>query len=58
MGRSPRGTGPLLAGCCLAVMGALLVVGVMSHGVLRHVAQTAPLWPRDARKPIRLSDTP
>ena len=44
MGRSPAGTGPLLAGCCLAIMAALLVVGVVSHGVIRHFVQTAPLW--------------
>jgi len=34
----------LLAGCCLAIMAALLVVGVVSHGVIRHFVQTAPLW--------------
>jgi hypothetical protein len=36
--------GPLLAGCCVAIMVALLVVGAVSHGVIRHVVQTAPLW--------------
>src|SRR4026209_2501791 len=44
MGRSPGGTGPLLAGCCLAILVALLVVGAVSHGVVRHIVQTAPLW--------------
>jgi len=44
MGGSPRGPAPLLAGCCLAVMVALLVVGAVSHGVVRHLVQTAPLW--------------
>jgi hypothetical protein len=34
-----------IAGCCLAVFAALMVVGVVSHGILRHVVQTAPLWP-------------
>ena len=44
MARSPGASGPLLAGCCLAIMVALLVVGVVSHGVIRHIVQTAPLW--------------
>lgn len=26
------------------IIGALLLVGVVSHGILRHVVQTAPLW--------------
>jgi len=30
--------------CSLAVIAALLVVGAVSHGLLRHVVQTAPLW--------------
>jgi hypothetical protein len=34
----------MLAGCCLAMMAALLIVGAVSHGVLRHVVQTSPLW--------------
>ena len=34
----------LLAWCCLAMIVALLVVGCVSHGVLRHIVQTAPLW--------------
>ena len=36
--------GPLLAGCSVAIMAALLVVGAVSHGVIRHIVQTAPLW--------------
>ncbi len=34
----------LLVFCCVAVIAALLVVGAVSHGVLRHVVQTSPLW--------------
>lgn len=34
----------ILTGCCLAMIAALLVVGVVSHGVLRHIVQTSPLW--------------
>ena len=35
----------ILIGCCMVIMGALvLVVGVESHGVLRHIVQTSPLW--------------
>jgi hypothetical protein len=33
-----------IALCCLAVLFALYVVGAVSHGVLRHVVQTLPLW--------------
>ncbi len=33
-----------LVGCCLLVVAALLVVGAVSHGVIRHIVQTAPLW--------------
>jgi hypothetical protein len=33
-----------IALCCLAVLVALYVVGAVSHGVLRHVVQTLPLW--------------
>ncbi len=33
----------LLIGCCVALMAALLVVGAVSHGVLRHVVQTSPV---------------
>jgi hypothetical protein len=29
---------------CLVIIGALLLVGVVSRGILRHVVQTAPLW--------------
>jgi hypothetical protein len=35
---------PLLIGCCLTTIAALLVVGVISHGVVRHLVQTSPLW--------------
>lgn len=43
---SPDGTAALLAiaWCCLVIVAALLVVGSVSHGVLRHIVQTAPLW--------------
>jgi len=34
----------VLAGCCLAMIAALLVVGAVSHGVIRHIVQTSPLW--------------
>src|SRR6267142_4091452 len=35
----------ILTGCCMVIIGALvLVVGVGSHGVLRHIVQTSPLW--------------
>ena len=44
MGGSRGGPAPLLAGCCLAIIVALLVVGAVSHGVVRHIVQTAPLW--------------
>jgi hypothetical protein len=30
--------------CSLAIIAALLVVGAVSHGVLRHIVQTSPLW--------------
>ncbi len=30
--------------CCLGIIAALLVVGSVSHGVVRHIVQTAPLW--------------
>lgn len=33
-----------IGGCCLAVLGALYVVGAVSHGSLRHEVQTLPLW--------------
>jgi hypothetical protein len=33
-----------IAWCCVAIIVALLVVGSVSHGVLRHIVQTAPLW--------------
>ncbi len=34
----------LLILCCVAVIAALLVVGAVSHGVIRHIVQAAPLW--------------
>jgi hypothetical protein len=30
--------------CCASVIAALLVVGAVSHGVIRHIVQTSPLW--------------
>jgi hypothetical protein len=36
--------GRRIAWSCLAIVLALLVVGWVSHGVLRHIVQTAPLW--------------
>jgi hypothetical protein len=33
-----------VAFCCLAIVLALYVVGAVSHGVLRHIVQTLPLW--------------
>ena len=30
--------------CCVLIITALLVVGVVSHGVIRHIVQTSPLW--------------
>jgi hypothetical protein len=34
----------LLVICCVLIMAALLVVGAVSHGVIRHIVQTSPLW--------------
>src|SRR3989442_10723443 len=34
----------LLVGSCLALIAALLVVGAVSSGVIRHIVQTSPLW--------------
>ena len=31
--------------CALAIILALYVVGSVSHGVIRHIVQTAPIWP-------------
>ncbi len=33
-----------IARCCFAILVALFVVGAVSHGVLRHLVQTLPLW--------------
>ena len=30
--------------CCVLIIAALLVVGTVSHGVIRHIVQTSPLW--------------
>jgi len=30
--------------CGVLIITALLVVGVVSHGVIRHIVQTSPLW--------------
>jgi hypothetical protein len=38
---SPR----ILAYCALSLILALYVVGFVSHGILRHLVQTAPVWP-------------
>jgi hypothetical protein len=35
----------LLAYCGVLLIAALYVVGIESHGVLRHVVQTLPVWP-------------
>ena len=32
----------VLIACCVAVVDALLVVGAISHGVIRHIVQTSP----------------
>jgi predicted MFS family arabinose efflux permease len=34
----------ILTGCCAVIIAALLVVGAVSHGVIRHIVQTSPLW--------------
>jgi hypothetical protein len=34
----------LLATCCVLNVAVLLVVGSVSHGVIRHIVQTSPLW--------------
>jgi hypothetical protein len=34
----------VLIGCSVATIAALLVVGAVSSGVLRHIVQTSPLW--------------
>jgi hypothetical protein len=31
-------------GCCAVTMAALLVVGAVWHGAVRHIVQTSPLW--------------
>lgn len=39
-----EGNGRAIAYCCLALIVALYVVGYVSHGILRHLVQTAPVW--------------
>ena len=34
----------ILVACCVSIIAVLLVVGAVSHGVLRHIVQTSPLW--------------
>src|SRR6266404_3593531 len=34
----------LLVASCVAVIAALLIVGAVSSGVIRHIVQTSPLW--------------
>ncbi len=34
----------ILTVCCVAIIAALLIVGAVSHGVIRHIVQTSPLW--------------
>lgn len=34
----------IVVACCVLIIAALLVVGAVSHGVLRHIVQTSPLW--------------
>jgi hypothetical protein len=34
----------ILTLCCVSIIAALLVVGAVSHGIIRHVVQTCPLW--------------
>lgn len=41
----PKRASPgVLAYCALCLIAALYVVGFVSHGILRHVVQTAPSW--------------
>lgn len=41
---SPMKASRVLAFCALFLIAALYVVGVVSHEILRHVVQTAPVW--------------
>jgi len=34
----------VLIWCCVVIFAALQVVGFVSHGTIRHIVQTAPLW--------------
>jgi len=34
----------ILAWCGVVMIAALLIVGAVSHGILRHIVQTSPLW--------------
>ena len=39
-----RGDNRILLGCGLALIAAMLVVGVVSREIVRHLLQTAPVW--------------
>jgi hypothetical protein len=39
-----RGDNRVLLACGLAVIAAMLVVGVVAHEIVRHLLQTAPIW--------------
>ncbi len=39
-----KGPYRILALCCFATIVALFVVGTVSHGVIRHIVQTCPIW--------------
>jgi hypothetical protein len=34
----------ILTICSVSIIAALLVVGAVSHGIIRHIVQTSPLW--------------
>src|SRR5258708_26574650 len=44
MDQSSATSARIIGFCALLLIVALYVVGVVSHGVLRHVVQTAPVW--------------
>ena len=31
--------------CALVLIVSLYIVGIVSHGIIRHIVQTAPVWP-------------
>ena len=39
------GSARVVGWCALAIILSLYVVGTVSHGVIRHIVQTAPIWP-------------